>query len=71
MENKIKILIPNEKFKMTVIGRDGANIKAFEEVIAEFFSEIDLKPVAHLLPVAQQPRYDGWSTRQYNAAYVH
>jgi polyribonucleotide nucleotidyltransferase len=32
MENKIKILIPNERFKMTVIGNNGLNIKTFQEV---------------------------------------
>jgi ribonuclease Y len=32
MENKIKILIPDEGFKMKVIGREGLNIKTFEEV---------------------------------------
>lgn len=32
MKNRIKILIPNERFKMIVIGRDGLNIKTFQEV---------------------------------------
>lgn len=32
MENRIKILIPSEGFKAKVIGRDGLNIKTFEEV---------------------------------------
>ena len=32
MDNKMKILIPNEEFKAKLIGKEGSNIKTFEEI---------------------------------------